>query len=163
VEIRRARPEDHEAIGRATVAAYTAFLDAARDTDYIAYLGDAARRDREAELWVAVEDDGTVLGSVTSCPEGSPWRELARPGEGEFRMLAIDPAAQGRGAGLALVRQVIDGFRVAGARSIVLCSMTTMTAAHRLYERLGFRRDPGLDWSPVPGVVLVAFRLDLEE
>jgi hypothetical protein len=41
--------------------------------------------------------------------------------------------------------------------------MTSMTAAHRLYARLGFRRDPGLDWSPVPGVDLVAFRLDFEE
>ena len=78
-------------------------------------------------------------------------------------MLAVAPAAQGRGVGRALVAQVIDGFRATEARSIVLCSMTTMTAAHRLYESLGFRRDPGLDWSPVPDVVLVAFRLDLDE
>jgi ribosomal protein S18 acetylase RimI-like enzyme len=163
MEIRRALPEDHEAVGRVTVAAYMSYLNAASDTGYIEHLRDSAGRDREAELWVAVDDDGTVLGSVTSCPEGSPWRELARPGEGEFRMLAVDPVAQGRGVGRALVAQVIDGFRAAGTRSIVLCSMTTMTAAHRLYESLGFRRDPGLDWSPVPGLVLVAFRLDLEE
>jgi ribosomal protein S18 acetylase RimI-like enzyme len=163
VEIRRARPEDHEAVGRATVAAYASFLDTADDTGYVEHLRDTAGRDDQAELWVAVDDDGTVLGSVTSCPEGSPWRELAQPGEGEFRMLAVDPAAQGRGVGRALVTQVVDGFRADGAPSIVLCSMTTMTSAHRLYERLGFQREPALDWSPVPGVELVAFRLDLQE
>jgi predicted thioesterase len=37
--------------------------------------------------------------------------------------------------------------------------MTSMEAAHRVYLGLGFTRDPALDWSPVPGVDLVAFRL----
>ena len=36
---------------------------------------------------------------------GSPWRELSVDGEGEFRMLAVAPAARGRGVGEALVRQ----------------------------------------------------------
>ena len=54
---------------------------------------------------MAVDDDGTLLGSVTSCPPGSPWRELSVEGEGEFRMLAVAPAARGRGVGEALVRQ----------------------------------------------------------
>jgi hypothetical protein len=36
-----------------------------------------------------------------------------------------------------------------------------MTAAHRIYERLGFTRIPERDWSPVPGVDLLAYRLDL--
>jgi hypothetical protein len=36
-----------------------------------------------------------------------------------------------------------------------------MTSAHRIYERLGFRRAPERDWSPVPGVDLMAFALRL--
>jgi hypothetical protein len=36
-----------------------------------------------------------------------------------------------------------------------------MTAAHRLYERSGFRRVPERDWTPTPEVPLLAFRLDL--
>ena len=161
-EIRRARPEELEEVGRTTVAAYTAYLDEDGESDYVTHLRDAARRDREAELWVAVDDDGTLLGSVTSCPEGSPWRELSQRGEGEFRMLAVDPAAQGRGVGTALVNHVVDAFRAQGAHAVVICSMTTMGGAHRIYRALGFARDPALDWSPVPGVDLVAFRLDLE-
>jgi ribosomal protein S18 acetylase RimI-like enzyme len=160
VEIRRARAEDLETVGRLTVAAYAPYLEDS-DSGYIEHLRDTPRRDREADVWVAVDDDGTVLGSVTSCPEGSPWRELAQPGEGEFRMLAVDPAAQGRGVGRALVEHVVDGFRSLGSRCVVLCSMTTMTPAHRVYEGLGFARAPELDWSPVPGVDLVAYRLDL--
>jgi ribosomal protein S18 acetylase RimI-like enzyme len=161
--IRRATPDDHEAVGRATVAAYTPYLDAHPESGYVDGLRDSGRRDREAELWVAVDDDGTVLGSVTSCPEGSKWRELAGPGEGEFRALAVDPTAQGRGVGAALVAHVVDRFRSEGARAVVLCSMSTMTSAHRVYRRLGFRRAPDLDWSPLPGIDLIAYRLDLED
>jgi hypothetical protein len=36
-----------------------------------------------------------------------------------------------------------------------------MTAAHRLYERLGFTRLPDRDWTPVPGVDLRVYALDL--
>jgi ribosomal protein S18 acetylase RimI-like enzyme len=162
-EIRRARPDELEEVGRTTVAAYAAYLDETSESDYVTHLRDAARRDREAELWVAVGDDGTLLGSVTSCPEGSQWRELAQPGEGEFRMLAVAPAAQGRGVGKALVVHVVDRFRAQGAPAVVICSMTSMEAAHRVYVGLGFTRDPALDWSPVTGVDLIAFRLDFEE
>jgi hypothetical protein len=36
-----------------------------------------------------------------------------------------------------------------------------MTAAHRLYERLGFTRLPERDWTPLPGVDLLVYSLDL--
>lgn len=142
-----------------TVAAYAPYLGEERD--YVHELRDAARRDREAELWVAVDDDGTLLGSVTACPDGSPWRELAQPGEGEFRTLAVDPGAQGRGVGRSLVEHVVARFGEEGASDLVLCSMSTMASAHRLYERLGFVRDESLDWSPVESVELIAYRLRL--
>jgi hypothetical protein len=36
-----------------------------------------------------------------------------------------------------------------------------MASAHRLYERLGFRRTPEQDWYPAPDVHLITYRLDL--
>jgi hypothetical protein len=36
-----------------------------------------------------------------------------------------------------------------------------MKTAQRLYERLGFVRDPLHDWSPAPGIQLCAYVLDL--
>jgi ribosomal protein S18 acetylase RimI-like enzyme len=157
--VRRARPEDLEAVGEITVAAYAEFTDGP-DDGYIALLRDAARRDREAELWVA-EVDGTVLGSVTIALPGSPWREIGTDGEGEFRMLAVAPDARRMGVGDALARLVLDRFRELGCRTVVLSSLATMGAAHRIYERLGYHRVPDRDWSPQPGVDLIAFAKEL--
>ena len=159
VVIRRAQPGDLATAGEVTVAAYTEFTLGPEDP-YLHKLRDAATRDREAELWVA-ELGGAVVGTVTIALEGSPWREIGQPGEGEFRMLAVDPGVQREGIGQALLRLVVDRFRGLGSQAIVLSSLDSMRAAHRAYERLGFRRVPERDWSPVPGVDLIAFRLEL--
>ena len=157
--VRRARPDDLEAVGEITVAAYAEFTDGP-DDHYLDLLRDAARRDREAELWVA-EVDGSVVGSVTIALPGSPWREIGTDEEGEFRMLAVSPDARRLGAGDALTRLVLDRFRALGFRRIVLSSLASMASAHRIYERLGYHRIPDRDWSPQPGVHLIAYAKDL--
>jgi hypothetical protein len=43
----------------------------------------------------------------------------------------------------------------------VLSSLPVQVEAHRLYERLGFRRDPARDWTPRPGIDLLGFELTL--
>jgi ribosomal protein S18 acetylase RimI-like enzyme len=157
--LRRATPADHEAAGEVTVAAYAEFTEGPDDW-YVALLRDAAKRDREAELWVA-ERDGVVVGTVTLAMPGSPWREIGKEDEGEFRMLAVSPAARRQGVGDALTGLVMDQFRALGFRGVVLSSLAEMTSAHRVYERHGFRRAPDRDWSPVPGVDLLAFVAEL--
>jgi ribosomal protein S18 acetylase RimI-like enzyme len=162
MQIRRARPEDLAAVGEVTVTAYAEFTTDESDS-YVQHLRDAATREREAELWVATPDDSEeILGTVTITPAGSPWREVGRDGEGEFRMLAVAPAARGTGVGAALVALVVDRFRREGASAVVMSTLPRMRAAHRIYERAGFVREPSRDWSPLPGVDLVAYRLDLE-
>jgi predicted N-acetyltransferase YhbS len=161
MHLRRARPEDYAAIGEVTYAAYQPLLVDAQ-TLYAEKLRNAEARDHEAELWVAVApDDRDVLGTVTLCRDGSPWREVSAADEGEFRMLAVAPHAQGQGVGEALVRHVLDRFREAGASAVVLSTTPGMLAAHRLYERLGFGRCPERDWAPLPEVSLIAYRLEL--
>jgi ribosomal protein S18 acetylase RimI-like enzyme len=161
MHLRRARPEDYAVVGEVTLAAYQPLLGEA-ESSYADRLRNAEARDREAELWVAVApDDRDVLGTVTLCREGSPWREIGAADEGEFRMLAVAPHAQGEGVGEVLVRHVLDRFREEGAVAVVLSTTPGMTAAHRLYERLGFARCPERDWAPLPGVELLAYRLEL--
>jgi ribosomal protein S18 acetylase RimI-like enzyme len=164
--LRRVRAEEHAHVGEITVAAYAPFTLGPEDP-YVARLADTAARDRDAEVWVAVDEaaEGPValLGSVTICPPRSPWRELSREGEGEFRMLSVHPAAQGRGIGAALVRLCLARARRDGERAVVISSLREMAAAHRLYARLGFVRTPERDWEPLPGVQLLGFRLDLED
>jgi ribosomal protein S18 acetylase RimI-like enzyme len=62
---------------------------------------------------------------------------------------------------MALVGACLERAREIGCSAVVLGSLPEMEAAHRLYQRLGFRRIPGRDWSPAEGVDLQAFRLDL--
>jgi len=158
--VRPATEEELEAVGTITVEAYTkdGFLEA--DADYVHQLADAAGRAGDAEVWVAVDESG-VLGSVTYCPVGSSYQEVASGSEGEFRMLSVAAAARRRGVAEALVNQCILRSRELEYDAVALCSMEEMATAHRLYRRLGFVRAPERDWTPVPGVFLVAFRLDL--
>lgn len=161
LEIRLARPSEHGVVGDLTVAAYDidGFLDGT--DDYADHLRDAAGRAADAELWVAADDTG-VLGSVTYCPPGSRLCELATaPDQGEFRMLAVVPAARRGGIGRALAEHCIARSRELRHRELVLSSASEMRAAHRLYAALGFVRAPELDWRPLPTVELFAFRLPL--
>lgn len=163
--VRAAETDELEAVGALTVAAYEEFTLGEGDP-YLARLRDAASRAREAELYVACAPDPSgagerLVGTVTVCPPGSPWREIARDDEGEFRMLAVAPSARGRGVGDALVAFCLDLFRARGARGVALSSLVEMHAAHRLYERYGFERRPERDWRPLPHVPLLAFEVRL--
>lgn len=153
MEIRPIEPAEFAAVADLCVSAYAPFLQ--DDHVYVATLRDVERRAAAADVLVA-DDGGTLLGTVTFVPDGGPMGEIATPDETEFRMLAVAPAARGRGVGTALMQHILDASR---ARAGVVCSsLPAMRAAHRIYERLGFRRVPERDWSPVPGVDLLVFR-----
>lgn len=163
--LRRARPDEAEQVGALTVAGYAADghlmkPDGTFDHEYAAWLADGGTRSRDGVLMVAV--DGDLLGTVTWCPPGSPYRELAiHDDQGEFRTLSVAPEARGRGVGSALVDWCLDEARRTELTEILLCSLPTMTPAHRLYASRGFIRRPELDCSPFPGVALWAFSLPL--
>lgn len=161
VTVRAAVPADHEAISRLSVAAYEADGQLKDENPYAATLADVEARLAGGELYVAVDGDGEVLGAVTFVLHGSPYAELSGPGEAEFRMLAVDPAAQGRGAGEALARACVDRAKELGCKAVVICTRDFAVPAQRLYARLGFVREPELDWSPMPGVWLLGLRLEL--
>jgi ribosomal protein S18 acetylase RimI-like enzyme len=161
LEIRPAEPAEFPEVADLCVAAYAPFL--AGNGHYVDVLRDVARRAAEAELLVAVEPGGgEVLGTVTFVPDGGALGEIAGPGEAEFRMLAVGPAAQGRGVGTALLRRVLEDSRHAGKLGVVCSSQPVMRAAHKIYERVGFERVPERDWSPVPGVELLSFAISFE-
>lgn len=161
--VRPVHADELAEVGELTVRSYAVdgFLDG--DDRYVHHLRDAVTRAREAEVYVAAlpERPDRIAGTVTFCPQGSPWSELAGPAEGEFRMLAVAPEARGRGVATALVGVCLERSRELGYSAVVLSSLPVQRTAHRLYARLGFRRTPDLDWSPAEGVSLLGFRLDL--
>lgn len=161
-EIRIARPEEYDAVAELTARVYLDDHLVPADSPYVAELRDVASRAKETDVMVAVDSGtGQVLGSVAFVLPGSVYAELAGEREAEFRMLVVDRPARGRGVGGALVRACVTRARAVGATTLRLSTQHNMTAAHRLYERLDFRRTPERDWSPLPGVTLLAYALDL--
>lgn len=161
VHVREATPEELGEAGRVVAGAYLADGAVAPDDPYLDTLADTAGRAQDSVVLVAVEGV-TVLGTVTWCPRGSSHREISLDDEGEFRSLGVRPDARGRGVGELLVQACLDRARDAGYRAVAICSADWMTSAHRLYAHLGFTRLPERDWTPVPHVSLLAYRLDLE-
>ncbi len=84
------------------------------------------------------------------------------PDEAEVRALAVAKQAQGRGIGQDLLHAAIGRAAEQGTRHLVLCTQQEMRTAHRLYERAGFQRLSERDWSPQPGVMLIAYGLRLD-
>lgn len=161
--IRPARPDEYDAIGELSVRVYLAEGYTRADSPYNAVLRDVAPRAEKAELMVAADETGRILGTVTYAGLGSPYAEhVSTPEEASFRMLVVDPAARGQGVGEALVRWCVERARESGVRSLRLSTQAGMAAAGRLYLRLGFVRTPERDWSPQPGVDLIAYGLELE-
>jgi ribosomal protein S18 acetylase RimI-like enzyme len=158
MQIRTALPHEHDDLGELCVRAYRA-LGSVSD-GYAAQLRDVSGRAQTACILTALDRTG-LLGCVTVILDESPWREISGPDEGEFRMLAVDPGAQGQGIGEALVQASLDVICAAGRERVVISSAADMTAAHRLYERLGFTRAPARDWRPVPDVELRVYELAL--
>jgi ribosomal protein S18 acetylase RimI-like enzyme len=86
-------------------------------------------------LLVAVDDDGTVVGSLTLVVFRIPTAVRAW-----IEDVVVDETARGRGIGEALNREALERARRAGAATVDLTSRPSREAANRLYQRLGFQR-----------------------
>lgn len=106
---------------------------------------DALRR--RGDLLVATSPAGDLLGTVVCVRPTSPARQVAASDEAELHLLAVHPLARGRGVATALVAACEERALSLGYSRMVLSTQPTMRAAHRLYERLGYRRDATRDWS----------------
>jgi GNAT superfamily N-acetyltransferase len=159
--IREARPEEFEAIGELVVEAYREVGET--DAGYVPELRDVAGRAAQVPVLAAVDEaTGRVLGTVTYVPGPGPFHEGEFGEAASFRMLAVAAEARGRGVGTALVEACIERARVHGRTSIGIYTRPFMMDAHRIYERLGFRRATELDWEFDPGEWLFAYRIELE-
>ncbi len=154
-------PSEYEQAGSLVVRAYRALPGATLSGGYEVELADVGARVADTEVLVAVEG-GDVIGCVTFVPDStSSWAEGVEADESSVRMLAVDPDRQRGGVGRALLDACIGRAIALGRTGLFFHSTPWMPAAHRLYERAGFRRVPERDWTPVPEVPLLAFRLDL--
>ena len=160
-ELRLAREQEYDSVGELTVRAYATGGVLVDDDGYAATLADVAGRAALAEVYVLLDDEGVLVGTVTLSPHGTAYAQVSRPGDLEFRMLAVAPEAGGRGYGSSLVAFCAEQGRARGHQALAICVIDTNTAALRLYDHLGFVRRHDRDVEPMPGVRLLVLTLDL--
>lgn len=83
--------------------------------------------DEVATHWLALDDDGNVVGTVRMVEEHGDTAHLGR--------LAVRKPARGRGVGARLVRAVEHEGR---ARGLTVCVLGSQVQAVPFYERLGY-------------------------
>ena len=155
--IRDARPDELAFIGDLRVAAYRAdgFLsETSAYAEALRLLG----TDGAGEVLAAADDDDNVIVGTVMLQRWPDGGQVVRgPGEGEIRALAVTPGARGQGIGRALVAAVTGRARDRGIKNLLLLTDPGMRAAHHLYAEAGFARLPERDWSPRPGLTLLAY------
>lgn len=128
--VREVTPEVHEALVR-LLPQLNRTLDLP-DMDRLTRLV----ADPAVTLLVARDHDGRIVGTTTVIVYTTPFWIKARLDE-----VVVDAAARGQGVGEELVRAALELGREKGAQVAELQSGrgSNRDAAHRLYERLGFK------------------------
>ena len=154
-EIRLARGDELAELGNLVADAYAALPGMPTPDEqpgYYAMVRDAPARARNAAIRIlaAVDPGGALLGSTDFIEQmaqyGSGGTATLRTEAAGIRLLAVAPAARGRGVGKALTRECIERARALGRSSVVLHTTRAMQTAWHMYEQLGFRRSPDLDF-----------------
>jgi ribosomal protein S18 acetylase RimI-like enzyme len=159
--VRSARPDELDAVGELTVAGFSVGPyppDAGRR----AVLADAAGRAATADVRVAVDGSGDLLGTATLAAGGTEHARFAAPDELELRLLAVSPAARRRGVGATLLADAFEQARDRGFARLVLDTGARNAPAQRLYHRAGFSRLPEREGRPGrDGSALAVFGRDV--
>ena len=137
---------------------------------YLAELVDVRPRFEEAEVLVA-EHHGRVVGTIAFYAGRSPRGLEQPPGRlGRISRARGAPRMRGAGIGKALVQHCIERTRNVGAETLGIHTISLLTDAVRLYQRLGFVRCPEFDLRAADvfpsenadEMVGLAFRRDVE-
>lgn len=123
--IRPARVADQGAIERVARAAYARYVPRI-GREPAPMVADFAAAIAAGRVWVLGEP---LAGYVVAYPRADHWH---------LENLAVDPAAQGRGLGRALIAHVEALAHRHGARAVELYTNARMTENLRLYPRLGY-------------------------
>jgi putative acetyltransferase len=106
-------------------------------------------------LLLAVEDGSESAKDAIGCVA---LRKLEQD-TCEMKRLYVRPEFRGKGAARKLVEGLIAEAGSIGYRRIVLDTLPSMEAAHKLYRTLGFREIPPYPKNPIPGALFFELAL----
>jgi ribosomal protein S18 acetylase RimI-like enzyme len=156
--IRGAEAPDAAAIVDLWTSAYVSEGGGGRTTPYLE--DDFFETARRSQVFVA-EREGVAAGVVAIAAPGAAGRAVAQSDEAELSRLVVAASARRFGVGRALVVHCQEIARAAGWTAIALWSRRYQTAAHGLYESLGYERAPERDQTDESGHDRLVFRLAL--
>jgi ribosomal protein S18 acetylase RimI-like enzyme len=165
--IRDARDEERAAIRDLTLRVYAEYAAVMTPAAW-AGLEQAVRNalvSEEPREPIVAERDRALAGSVLLFPPAADaygGLVVPRATWPEVRLLAVAPAARGRGVGRALMGECVRRAREAGATELGLHTSESMQAAIGMYEHMGFVRAPEYDFQPEAAELVQAFRLRLD-
>jgi GNAT superfamily N-acetyltransferase len=134
VRVADVEPEHFGPLGELTVRAYEPIMADLYTTGRAETLGDAEGRSASATILVALFDR-FVIGGISLIPNDPDDRTIT------LDHLAVDPSAQGLGAGRSLIMAAVERARTDGAKTVSAPTLPTMTAARHLLADLGFSTD----------------------
>lgn len=160
LSVRDAAPGEHPALLQLVLAAYGAIGFLASDPGFEEEV--AGLMESPNTQVIVAEIDGAPVGTITLYPDGRFYDDATILSDWScLRTLAVSPAAQGRGAGRALMTECLSRARALGRSRMLLHTHESMKAAIRLHESLGFVRAPDLDLYYTPELTFIAYVLDL--
>lgn len=164
LEIRDVRPDELDATAEVMVAAYREFVPPDAPPllqEYLDEIRDVRSRLSDSTLILA-HDGGQIVGAVTYYGDATKEPHAPWPaGWANFRLLGVAPPGRGKGIGRALTEECLRRARAAGRTAMGLHTTQMMQVARVMYERMGFVRVSEFDFTPVPGFVVMAYRLAL--
>jgi ribosomal protein S18 acetylase RimI-like enzyme len=167
--IRQAWSEEFERIGRLTVDIYAnlpSMPTRNEQPEYYSMVQDVAKRasNPAIRIFAAIAPPGEILGSVDFIHDmtqyGSGGSASQVPHAAGMRLLAVDDCYKGKGIGKALTQRCIKEARHLGKKTFVLHTTQAMQIAWAMYEGVGFKRFPSIDFKQ-ENLDVFGFSLDL--
>lgn len=166
-KVRDAQPDEFREVGQLMVDVYAqleGFPKLEEQPEYyetLANVGTFTSKPKTRVL-VAVDTTGKIGGAVVyfgDMDQYGPY-DFPKTQAAAFRLLAVSPAARGKGIGKLLTDHCIATARSEGYSQMIIHSTAAMQIAWKMYERIGFQRSEDLDFS-MNGFPVYGFKLAL--